>query len=162
MAGVLLYSQPQTAALPIFIGAIMFQGLGWMFAFMIFTIYLTRLINSDLPVESKRPAMFVAVGPAGGVLPSTFPTRLTCRAYTSNTLVALGTRAPYVIPTHWLELDTITVGQVWKAFAIPCGCFLWLLAFWFFAVTLISNFAGARRMRFTMSFWAFIFVGRTF
>jgi hypothetical protein len=36
-----------------------------MFAFMIYTTYLARLINSDLPDESKRPGMYVAVGPAG-------------------------------------------------------------------------------------------------
>lgn len=65
LASVLEYSQPETSALPIFIGGIMFQGLGWMFAFLIYTIYLTRLINSDIPDESKRPGMYVAVGPAG-------------------------------------------------------------------------------------------------
>lgn len=37
-----LDSQPQEAALPIFIGLLMFQGLGWMFAFIIYTIYLTH------------------------------------------------------------------------------------------------------------------------
>lgn len=57
-------SQPQTSALPIFIGGIAFQGLGWMFALLIFSIYLTRLINSEIPEEPKRPGMYIAVGPA--------------------------------------------------------------------------------------------------
>ena len=65
LGSTLLYSQPQEAALPIFIGSLMFQGLGWMFAFIIYTIYLTRLIGGEMPEGSKRPGMMVAVGPAG-------------------------------------------------------------------------------------------------
>jgi tellurite resistance protein TehA-like permease len=65
LAGVLLYSQPKSAALPILIGGLMFQGLGWMIAFIMYTIYFTRLINSDIPEEPKRAGMYIAVGPAG-------------------------------------------------------------------------------------------------
>ena len=66
LAGNLLYSQSrQSAALPILIGGITFQGLGWCFAFMQYTLYITRLTSGLLPDEPKRPGMFVAVGPAG-------------------------------------------------------------------------------------------------
>jgi tellurite resistance protein TehA-like permease len=65
LAGVLLYSQPKSAAIPILIGGLMFQGLGWMIALIMYTIYFTRLINSDIPEEPKRAGMYIAVGPAG-------------------------------------------------------------------------------------------------
>lgn len=65
LSAVLEYSQPQKSALPIMIGGICFQGLGWGIALIMYTIYVTRLINSELPEPSKRPAMYVAVGPAG-------------------------------------------------------------------------------------------------
>jgi len=54
LASVLLYSQPKSAAIPIRIVGLMFQGLGWMNALIIYTIYVTRLINSDMPEEPKR------------------------------------------------------------------------------------------------------------
>ena len=120
----------------------MLQGLGWMFAFFIYTIYITRLINSDLPEAPKRPGMYVAVGPA---------------AYTASTLVVLASQAPHVIPEHFLGITSIPVGDVWKAFGVPCGIFLWLLGFWFFALTTVSVLSGVRRMHFTLSWWAFIF-----
>lgn len=65
LAAVLEYHQPPTPALSIMIGGILFQGLGWTIAFIMYTIYITRLINRDLPDEPKRPGMYVAVGPAG-------------------------------------------------------------------------------------------------
>jgi len=65
LAAVLEYNQPPGPALNILIGGIVFQGLGWTIAFFMYTLYFTRLINSALPEESKRPGMYVAVGPAG-------------------------------------------------------------------------------------------------
>jgi tellurite resistance protein TehA-like permease len=65
LAGTLLYNQPQNAAIPILISGIMFQGLGWTIALIMYTIYFTRLINSEIPEEPKRAGMFIAVGPAG-------------------------------------------------------------------------------------------------
>lgn len=65
LAGVLLYSQPKASAIPILISGILFQGLGWTVAFIMYTIYITRLINSDIPEEPKRAGMYIAVGPAG-------------------------------------------------------------------------------------------------
>ena len=142
LASVLEYSQPRSSALPILIGGITFQGLGWMFAFFIYTIYLTRLINSDLPLEPMRPGMYVAVGPA---------------AYTSNTLVVLGMQAPKVLPANFLGITSVPIGDLWKAIGVPCGIFLWLLGFWFSALSTVSVLAGIRKMHFTMNWWAFIF-----
>ncbi|KAF9638203.1 C4-dicarboxylate transporter/malic acid transport protein [Lasiodiplodia theobromae] len=136
------YSQPPDSGLPIMIGGLMFEGFGWSIAFMMYTLYFTRLINSDIPTEKERPGMYVAVGPA---------------AYTSNTFVAVGSIAPKILPPDFLGVQGTSAAQVWRAVGLPAGVFLWLLGFWFFALASISNVLGWKKMRFTLSYWSFIF-----
>lgn len=49
------------------------------------------------------------------------------------------------------------MGYIWKAIGVPAGIFLWLLAFWFFALSTVSVLFGIRQMKFNLSWWAFIF-----
>lgn len=86
--------------------------------------------------------MFLAVGPA---------------AYTSNTLVALGSDAPKILPPAYLGIDSAPAGDVWKAIGVPAGIFLWLLGFWFFALGSISVIYGWKKMEFSLVCWSFIF-----
>jgi tellurite resistance protein TehA-like permease len=106
------------------------------------SIYVTRLVNSELPEPSKRPGMYVAVGPA---------------AYTANTLVALGMQAPYHVPDNLFGITSVPVGDIFKVMGIASGIFLWLVAFWFSALTTVSVLLSARESHFTLSHWAFIF-----
>lgn len=138
----ILKNQPSTSGLPIFIGSIAFQGLGWTVAYFILTIYVTRLVNSNLPSPPKRPAMYVAVGPA---------------AYTVNTFVALGMQAPKHIPKDFLGIDRFPVGEVFKVVAVAIGIFLWLVSFWFSALSTVSVLISASESHFTLNWWAFIF-----
>jgi C4-dicarboxylate transporter/malic acid transport protein len=142
LGGTLLKSQPTDSGLPIFIGSITFAGLGWTVAFFMLTIYVTRLVNSELPEASKRPGMYVAVGPA---------------AYTANTFVALAMYAPKHIPDDFLGITSIPVGDIFKAFGVAAGIFMWLIAFWFCALTTVSVIVSARESHFTLNYWAFIF-----
>ncbi|KEF54991.1 uncharacterized protein A1O9_08643 [Exophiala aquamarina CBS 119918] len=142
LAGTLLPSQPAAAALPIFIGAVAFQSLGWLITIFMYTIYITRLLTSDLPPASTRPGMLISVGPAG---------------YTSTGLVALGRQAPSVIPSAFLGVETLPVGDVVKILFIMAGMSLWLVSFWFFALSIIAIGTGIRQMRFTLNWWAFVF-----
>ncbi|KZM20182.1 uncharacterized protein EKO05_0001120 [Ascochyta rabiei] len=142
LGSALLKSQPSDAGLPIFIGSIAFQGLGWTIAFFILTIYVTRLVNSNLPVPSKRPAMYVAAGPA---------------AYTANTFVVLGMEAPKHIPKGFLDIDSIPVGDVFKVVGITVGIFLWLASFWFSALSTVGVLISLKESHFTLNWWAFIF-----
>ena len=142
LGSALLKNQPSDAGLPIFIGSIAFQGLGWTIAYFILTIYVTRLINSNLPAPPKRPAMYVAVGPA---------------AYTANTFVSLGMQAPKHIPKDFLDIDSIPVGDVFKAVAVTVGIFLWLVSFWFSALSTVSVLVSAKESHFTLNWWAFVF-----
>ncbi|KAJ4374879.1 hypothetical protein N0V83_001957 [Neocucurbitaria cava] len=142
LGSTLLKSQPVTSGLPIFIGSVAFQGLGWTIAFFMLTLYFTRLVNSELPEASKRPGMYVAVGPA---------------AYTANTFVALGMQAPKHVPHNFLGITSFPVGDLFKAFGVIAGIFLWLVAFWFSALTTVSVVTSAKSSHFTLNYWAYIF-----
>jgi hypothetical protein len=71
------------------IAAVMLQGLGWVVALMMYSIYTQRLMTSALPSPPTRPGMYVSVGPAGECPPYLFfrllckkpltPARLHCR-----------------------------------------------------------------------------------
>lgn len=66
--------------------------------------------------------------------------------------------APKVIPPTYLGITSgVPTGDLWKAMSIPAAMFIWLVGFWFFAQAAVSTLRGARRMRFTLSWWAFIF-----
>ena len=65
LASLLIPGQPASARVPIFIGGLMFQGLGWMVSIFMYSIYTQRLMGSDLPAPPQRPGMYISVGPAG-------------------------------------------------------------------------------------------------
>jgi len=142
LAGALLYNEPQNAGIPILIGGILCQGLGFSLAFLMYSLYFERLISKQLPPPSKRPGMYVAVGPA---------------AYTANALVELGYQARHQLPEDYLGITSVPVGDIWYAIGVPAGIFFWLLAFWFFAVAGVSVLSDARKVHFTLNYWAFIF-----
>ncbi|KAH9861682.1 hypothetical protein J1614_011435 [Plenodomus biglobosus] len=142
LGSTLLKSQPVEAGFPIFIGSVTFQGLGWTVAFTMLSIYVTRLVNSELPEPPKRPGMYVAVGPA---------------AYTANALVALGMQAPTHVPDSFLGITSVPAGDVLKILGVVAGIFMWLIAFWFSALTTVSVLVSARESHFTLNYWAFIF-----
>lgn len=142
LAAVMLPNHSQDASLPIFVGGIVFQGLGWTVAMFMYSIYVVRLMSNQLPPPSTRPGMFISVGPAG---------------YTSAALVALGNRAPSVVPADFLSLGDFNVGAAIKVLGVMAGIFLWLVAFWFFALSLVAVLTGVKKMSFTLNWWAFVF-----
>lgn len=120
----------------------MFAGLGWTFAFIMLTLYVTRLVNSELPEASKRPGMFIAVGTA---------------ADTANTFVALAMKAPNHIPADFLGITSVPVGDIFKAVGTAVGIFIWLVALWFCAFSIVSVLNSYKDLHFTLNYWGFIF-----
>lgn len=96
LGSTLLKCHPTDSGLPIWLGSLTFTGLGWTFAFFMLSLYITRLVNSDMPEASKRPGMYATVGPA---------------AYTANTFVALAMYAPKRIHR---ELSLHHLGAGWR------------------------------------------------
>jgi C4-dicarboxylate transporter/malic acid transport protein len=142
LASILLYNQPQRSGINILTGGIICQGLGFTLAFLMYSLYFTRLVSRELPEAPKRFAMYVAIGPA---------------AYTSGALVSLAMQAPKVLPADFLGITSVPCGDLWKAFGVGAGLFLWLLAFWFSAVATISVIVGRRDMAYTLNAWAIVF-----
>ena len=142
LAATLAPSQPQESAIQMLIAGVTFQGLGWMVSIFMYTIYILRLMSGELPPASSRPGMFISVGPSG---------------YTATAFVALGVQAREILPPDFLGVSGIPAGEVLRIIGIVMGIFLWLLAFWFFAVTFWGIFEGLSDMTFTLAWWAFIF-----
>lgn len=142
LAGVLLPHLADNDSLPIFVGGVLFQGLGWTVAMFMYSIYVVRLMSNELPAPPTRPGMFISVGPAG---------------YTAAALVALGNRAPSVVPADFLSLGDFNVGATIKVLGVMSALFIWLVAFWFFALSFIAVLEGVKDMSFTLNWWAFVF-----
>lgn len=142
LAGVMLPNYTEGEGLPIFIGGVCFQGLGWTVAIFMYSIFIVRLLSSELPPPPKRPGMFISVGPAG---------------YTSAALISLGTRASVLIPHNFMSLGEFNTGATVKVIGVMAGIFLWLFAFWFFALSLVAILTGVKQMSFTLNWWAMVF-----
>ncbi|KAF4333879.1 Malic acid transport [Fusarium beomiforme] len=135
-------SQPQWSAVQIIVAGLMGQGLGWMLALFIYVVYLSRLIQHKLPDASKRPGMFIAVGPT---------------AFTCAGLIALGTQAKSALPDDFLSTPSIPAGELWSGMSVAAGLFIWLMAIWFSALSALSVLRAVRRMEFSLSWWALVF-----
>jgi len=142
LAGTILPSQPEDASWKIFVGGVMFQGVAWTVSFLMYAIYMQRLMTSSLPSANVRPGMFVSVGPAG---------------YTSAGLFSLAKQAPRLIPANYWTDTVVPDGEIVRIIGIMAGLFVLLFAYWFFFITTIAILTGIRKMTFSLNWWAFIF-----
>ena len=66
-------------------------------------------------------------------------------------------QAPRHIPEGFLGIDSIPVGDVFKAVAVAVGVFMWLIAFWFSALSTVGVLLSIKEAHFTLNWWGFIF-----
>ena len=142
LAGVLLQHQEPGPGTPMFVSGVMFQGLGWMVTTFLYAIWVIRLFSSDLPDPSVRPGMFIAVGPT---------------AYTALGFITLSERATAILKDDFLGVKSVSAPEVLRTMGTISGLFLWLLAFWYCALTTISVLNGVKKMTFTLTWWGFVF-----
>ncbi|KAJ2903411.1 hypothetical protein MKZ38_009988 [Zalerion maritima] len=142
LAAAIAKTQPEQSAKQMIVAGIAGQGLGWMLALFIYMVFLTRLINSNMPPASTRPGMYVSVGPA---------------AYTCAGLISLGKRGKSVLPDNFLGEMAIPIGDLWYGMAVAAAIFLWLLAAWFSMLSTASIILGSKQMGFSLQWWAFVF-----
>ncbi|KAH9874405.1 hypothetical protein IAQ61_003594 [Plenodomus lingam] len=142
LAGTILPGQSEDASWKMFVGGVFFQGLAWLVSFLIYGIYIQRLMTSNLPSPSVRPGMFVSVGPAG---------------YTAAGMISLANQAPTLISANYWTDTTVPDGEIVRIIGIMTGLFIILFAYWFFFITAIVVLAGIGRMSFSLNWWAFIF-----
>lgn len=142
LASLMIPDQSPESALQLFIGGVTLQGLGWLVAMLMYSVYFVRLMSGQLPPPPSRPGMFVGVGPAG---------------YTATGLVGLASQASIAIPAGFLGLDGFNTAATLQVIGTFSGIFVWALAFWFFALALVAVLQGVRKMTFTLNWWGFIF-----
>jgi C4-dicarboxylate transporter/malic acid transport protein len=128
-----------TQAMSVIVGGLTAQGLGMLVAFLMYVQYIRRLLQFGLPSPNMRPSMFISVGPPG---------------FTSLAIIALADDFP-AGETYFGD-PAITL-QVVKIMATFTAVFIWCLAFWFFAISIIACLGGSTSMSFHLSWWAFIF-----
>ena len=73
LAGTILPEQPEVPSWKIFVGGVILQGLAWVVSFLMYGLYMQRLMTSTLPSPTTRPGMYVSVGPAGKLQHSYIP-----------------------------------------------------------------------------------------
>lgn len=125
--------------MPIIIGGVSFQGLGWMVSVFVYAVYIQRLMGYGLPESNHRPGMFIAVGPP---------------SFAALGLLGLSKSLPSGYGYFGANPQSIAILQ---AVALFTAIFLWVFAFWFFCITLIAVLLGIPKMSFHMVWWACVF-----
>lgn len=63
-AGILSGKLEPHRCLPIIIGGVTIQGVGFLVSLMVYSAFIYRLMSQKLPKGNVRPGMFVSVGPS--------------------------------------------------------------------------------------------------
>lgn len=128
--------QPTTYKLHIIVAGVTTQGLGWTVSFMIYNIYIQRLIQFGLPAPDIRPGMFIAVGPP---------------SMTGLALIGLSQALP-VDSDYFLQKPGMIM--ILQSVADFLAVFLWAFSFWVFCFSALAVFGGARSMTgFKLGWW---------
>ncbi|KAK3622946.1 hypothetical protein LTR56_021887 [Elasticomyces elasticus] len=141
LASILAGGQPPSSRMAIVISGITFTGLGWMVAILMYSVYIQRLMTFGLPPPNLRPGMFIAVGPP---------------AFTGLALVNFGSVISD-LEDYGYFADNSAAIQTLRTVADFTAIFLWMLAFWFFCITLVALITGLRQMSFHLVWWALVF-----
>jgi len=132
------------------LAAVCIQGTGFMLSLMIYSAFVYRLMTQKLPQETRRPGMFVSVGPSG---------------FTVAGIVHLGNIMESKILPSGLQSDP-RVSFTLKLLASLTGLWLWGLCLWFFIVSVGAHWRiltnrerkdPDRRIRFDMTWYSFVF-----
>lgn len=138
-AGTIAQSQPQDRRMPILVAGFTFQSLGFMVAIFMFSNYIGRMMQSGLPAPMTRGGMFISVGPP---------------SFTGLAYISIAGD----LPTAYDFLPGHSMGrEILITMATFAAIFLWSLSFWFFSISLVGVLAGLRQMKFTMTWWSFVF-----
>jgi tellurite resistance protein TehA-like permease len=120
IASVIAADQPVNARMPIIVAGLGCQGLGFTMAIIMYAHYIGRLMQVGYPGREHRGAMFIGVGP-----PS-----FTCLA-----LIGMANALP---DDFDLQGDGLVDAKLLRTMALVVALFLWVLAMWFFMITLVA------------------------
>ena len=134
--------QDTVQGIPIAIAGITAQGLGFTISILMYANYIGRLMSYGLPHKNARPGMFIAVGPP---------------SFTALALINISNEADRLFPSDFIS-TSINVPEVLRVMALFIAIFLWLVSFWFFAISFVATALGIRDgISFHLTWWAFVF-----
>jgi tellurite resistance protein TehA-like permease len=142
LASIVAPGQPLADSWTMVVGGITLLGMGWMIAFLIYGIYMYRLISFGLPAPNLRPGMFIAVGPP---------------AFTGLAVVNFGASLTRLAEHGYFAGEKEGAIVALRVLADFAAIFLWAFAFWFFCVSLVAVVLGVRGMSFHLVWWALVF-----
>jgi tellurite resistance protein TehA-like permease len=138
IASLIAEHQPQERAVLVIVSGVAYQGFGWCISLVAIVAYIRNILDNGLPPLQLRPGMFIPVGAC---------------AYTIVALVGLAN----AIPPYGYFAKHPASAEALKVMALFTGVFLWLFAFWLFAIALLANIGAVGKMPFSLTWWAFIF-----
>jgi C4-dicarboxylate transporter/malic acid transport protein len=152
VASAIAADQPLSQRMAIIVAGITFQGLGWILCLLILPLFVGNMLINGLGPANQRPGLFISVGSSG---------------YTIVALIGCAKAIPDgygYFAKHPTASETLNVVALW------IGIFLWLFAFWLFAIALVAhlpiliskccnnnNNMSQPQMNFTLPWWAIIF-----
>lgn len=141
LAGIVASGQPPMGALTVIIGGLTYLGFGWMVAFLMYAVFLHRLMQHGLPPPNLRPGMFITAGPP---------------CFTGAALVSFGNSLDLTAGQGYFNNNDRAI-DVLQTVANFTAIFLWTFGFWFFCVSLVAVLAGVKKMTFHLVWWALVF-----
>ncbi|KAJ4372243.1 hypothetical protein N0V83_004017 [Neocucurbitaria cava] len=138
IASVIAKDQPVASRMPIIVAGLGCQGLGFTVAILMYAHYIGRLMQVGYPDREHRGAMFIGVGP-----PS-----FTCLA-----LIGMANALPDEFD---LQGDGLVDAKLLRTMALVVALFLWVLAMWFFLITLVAVI-NSWAVYFHLGWWAMVF-----
>jgi tellurite resistance protein TehA-like permease len=120
IASVIAADQPVSSRMPIIAAGLGCQGLGFTVAILMYAHYIGRLMSVGYPGREHRGAMFIGVGPP------------------SFTILALMGMANALPDDFDLQGDGLIDAAMLRTLALVVALFLWVLAMWFFMITLVA------------------------
>ncbi|KAL3475394.1 voltage-dependent anion channel [Aspergillus californicus] len=140
IASVIAEQQPTRSAVPMICAGITFQGLGFAVAFMMYSHYIGRLMQTGLPSSEHRPGMFICVGPP---------------AFTALALVGMTANLPEEFKI-FEDAHATEDARIMTILAVSCAAFLWALSLWFFCIALVAVIRNPPKS-FHLNWWAMVF-----
>lgn len=141
IAALIAGSQPPDRRIAIVVSGCAYQGFGWLISLVALVGVIRNLLDNGLPPPAMRPGMFIPVGAC---------------AYTVIALLGQANAVPDTM-TYGYFAKHPTAPETLRIVALFVGIFVWLFAFWLFAIAFLANVSVIGKMPFSLTWWAFIF-----
>ncbi len=141
VAAMVAGSQTSERAVLVVVSGVGYQGFGWCISLIAIVAFVRNILDNGFPPAQLRPGLFIPVG--------------SC-AYTIVALIGLANAVPVDMQTGYFARHP-AAPEILRVLALFTGIFLYVFAFWLFAVAFLGNVGVVGKMPFSLTWWAFIF-----